>query len=397
MQEMQVSDALRAFWPVFAAGPLFLGLGFWWRFHAAAAMEKSPKPYSWVRQYRTGGFPFLKKWMGSPKLHVWALLCVMAAAGGLFVARLACMGSAGSGEGGSLFAGTGWILPLCMCVMGTGAVYCLLCILFDRLWVSLPAALLFAAAAIRSDGANAMLAVSLLLLLLYLRTERSGFTGELLYLAAILAFAPAVALQPAYLWLLPCFPPVHCRKLLHQLRSRKLSGTGMILFPLLGLALFALCAALGAVLRPLLTGEKPLSEAAALIPALRDLAWEALNCFSFPTLAGAVDLLIDAPLLGFGFWGCCSAWILARKRRNIRGSTALAVLAVQLLLWLLTWRCVPILGLTLTTACVLRDADLGGKRLTALLCPLAGLVWYCFIHLAAWLLPLSAELLERLQ
>ena len=77
---MQLSDALRAFWPVFAAVPLFLILGFWWRFSAARAMEQSPKPYTWVRQYRTGGFPFRRKLMGAPKLRVWILLAVPAVA-----------------------------------------------------------------------------------------------------------------------------------------------------------------------------------------------------------------------------------------------------------------------------------------------------------------------------
>lgn len=396
---MQLSDALRVFWPVFAAAPLFLLLGFWWRFSAAAAMEQSPKPYTWVRQYRTGGFPFLRKTMGSPTLHVWALLCVTAVAGIWYAVRLACIGSATVEDNGSLLAGSGALLPPCLCVLGTGAVYCLLTVLFESLRVSLPASLLFAAAASRSDGANALLAVSLLLLLLYLRTERSGFSAELLYLAAVLLMAPAIALQPAYLWLLPGFPPIHCMKLRHLLRSRKLSGLRLCLFPLLGLMLLALSATLGAVLRPVLAegaARLPLA-AGELIPALRALAWDAINCFSFPTLDGTVDLLLDAPLLGFGLWGCCSAWILARKRRNVRGACALAVLAAQGLLWLITWRCVPILGLTLTTACTLRDAELGKKRLCAVLFPLAGLAWYCFIHFVVWALPLSAELLARLK
>ena len=131
---MQFSDALRAFWPLFAAVPLFLILGFWWRFQAAAAMEQSPKPYTWVRQYRTGGFPFRRKLMGSPKLRVWALLAVLAAAGALWAGRFFSLDASGSGRP----EGLALILPSALCLLGAGAVFCLLSLLFDRRWVSLP-------------------------------------------------------------------------------------------------------------------------------------------------------------------------------------------------------------------------------------------------------------------
>lgn len=392
---MQLSDALRAFWPVFAAVPLFLILGFWWRFSAARAMEQSPKPYTWVRQYRTGGFPFRRKLMGKPKLRVWILLAVPAAAAALCAGRLVSMRASGL----SMPGGIAGMLPTILCVLGTGAVFCLLSLLFDSPWVSVPASVLYAAAALRTNGGVSLLAISLLLLLLYLRADRPGMLPELLYLAAVLALAPAVALEPAFLWLLPCYPPLHWYKLPYQFHSKRLSGGKLLLILAVSLVFWALSVVLAAMLHPFLAkgGFVPWFTGPEIVSALRDLAQAALSCFSFPTLEGTVDLAVDAPLLAYGLWGCCSAWILARKRRNVRGSFALAVLAATALLWLLCWRSVPILGLTLTTACILRDAELGKKRLTAVLFPLAGMAWYCFIHIAAWALPLSAELLERLK
>ena len=392
---MQFSDALRAFWPLFAAVPLFLILGFWWRFQAAAAMEQSPKPYTWVRQYRTGGFPFRRKLMGSPKLRVWALLAVLAAAGALWAGRFFSLDASGSGRP----EGLALILPSALCLLGAGAVFCLLSLLFDRLWVSLPASLLYAAASLRSNGAEALLTVSLLLLLLYLRTDRPGVAAELLYLAAVLALAPAVALRPAFLWLLPCYPPVHWYKLPYQPHGKQLSGRKLLLFLALSLIAWAVAVVLAAMLHPFLAqgGYVPWFTPSEIVYALRELAQEALDGLSLPTVEAAADLGVDAPLLGYGLWGCCSAWVLARRRRNIRGTSVLAVLAASVLLWLLTWRWVPILGLTLTTACILRDADLGGKRLTSVLFPLAGFLWYCFIYFAAWAVPLAGALLDRLK
>ena len=382
---MQLSDALHAFWPVLAAALLFWILGLWWRFYEARAMEQSPKSFEWVKSYRTGGFPFQRKLLGNPKLRVWALLIALSGAAALCSGWLVNAGYASSGMPGSRFAGSDWLRPLGLCVLGGGAVFCLLTLLFESPWVSLPSTLLFAAASVRSDGANAVLALSLLLLLFYLRAGRPGFPAELLYLATLLALAPAIAIRPAMLWLLPCFPAVHWYKLLHQLRGRRFSIPKMALAVAASLAVLALSAALTVMLRSGLSSS-------ALLQLLRD----AVTSFAFPGFSGAADLLVDAPLLGFGFWGCRSAWVLAWKRRDARGYFVLAVLAAQLLLWLATWDGAPILGLTLSCACILRDANLARKRSTALGLPLAGIVWYCFVHIAVWAVPLATALRERL-
>ena len=67
-----------------------------------------------------------------------------------------------------------------------------------------------------------------------------------------------------------------------------------------------------------------------------------------------------------------------------------------LVVWLLTGSYELSLGLTLTTACVLRDADLGKKRTAVVLLTLAAIVWYIGIQIAGWYVPLTAGLLERL-
>ena len=115
-----------------------------------------------------------------------------------------------------------------------------------------------------------------------------------------------------------------------------------------------------------------------------------------PTPGMTVDLMVDAPLFGLGFWGCWSAWTLAKQRRDVRGVTALVVLGVLLALWLVSGRYALTLGLVLTAACILRDADLAKKRVPVILLTLAGICWYIVIQVAAWYVPLIPGLVERL-
>ena len=395
---MNLFDKYLSYWPVIAASLVFILLGLWWRFYAARAMERSPKSIEWVRRYRTGGFPFRRKLMGSPKLHVWALLAVLLAAGVLAWGRLANMGMILSGRSGSLFSDFYGFLRLTLALVGAGAVYCLLNVLFGSPWTALPGALLFAASAARGHEGNSLLALSLLFLLLYLREDKPGFPAELLYLASVLSLSLAVAAQPALLWLAPCYLPVHWYKLDHQLRTRRLPGKKLGLTMAAALVTWIVAAALGSTLHPLLAegAAVPLFSFSRFGPALRTLTRDAIHSFALPALNGVVDLMVDAPLLGFGLWGFCSAWILARKRRDARGYFVLGVLAGVLLVWLITWSFMPTLGLTLSAACILRDANLGRKRIPALTLTLLGVAWYIFIHTAAWALPLSAELQARL-
>ena len=54
---MTLTEKYLAYWPVLAGGVCFLALGLWLWLVGERAMERSPKPLSWVREYRRPGFP----------------------------------------------------------------------------------------------------------------------------------------------------------------------------------------------------------------------------------------------------------------------------------------------------------------------------------------------------
>ena len=401
---MQLFEKYLPYWPVIAASVLFLIMGLWWRLSAARAMELTPKSPDWVKRYRDGGFPFRRERLGSPKLRGWALLLVMILAAVFAAGRLANTGMLFLKRPELFFHSRYGILLLLLCAVGGGSVYCLLNTLFDSAWVALPGALLFSASAARGHGEGCFLALSLLLLLLYLRAERPGFPAELLYLAAVLALSPMIALRSALVWILLCYPLVHWYKLASQRRGNRLSGGALFWSLLTALIVWLLLVLLAALMRRfLMFGFRAgavlvlLKKPERLVQVLNEL-WREIraNLFLRPTPGMTIDLMVDAPLFGFGLWGCVSAWILARKRRNARGVFALVTLAVLFLVWLLTGRYVMTLGLTLTAACILRDADIAEKRSGAVLLTLAGICWYVLIQIAAWYIPLTAGLVERL-
>lgn len=400
---MQLIDRYVSYWPIFAAVLLFFALGLWWRLSAARAMERAPKSPDWVRRYRSGGFPFRRELLGSPKLCWWALLLTLLLGAGFMAAHLINSGMYYSKQPEPiLFSRYGIILTV-TCAVGAGAVYCLLKLLFASDWVGLPGALLFAASASRGFSERSFLAVALLFLLLYLRAEKPGFPSELLYLAAILAAAPILALRPGLVWLLICLPIVHWYKLISQRRARQLSGGALAGSLLAALASWCLLLILAAVLLRFLMIDFHLSALTSIFHTDRFLATLRflLNAiksrlFAAPTRGMTIDLMVDAPLLGMGFWGCCSAWTLAKQRRDARGVFALTVLAALLLAWLLTGVYAVTLGLVLTAACALWDADAAKQRIGVILLTLAGICWYVLIQLAAWQVPLAPGLLEHL-
>ena len=400
---MNIIDTYLPYWPLFASCALFLALGLWWRLAAARAMEGTPKSAAWVRSYRTGGFPFRRELLGSPRLCWWALLLTLVLGAAFAAFRFVNTWSLYTQEPLRLLGGRYSILMILLCALGAGAVFCLLQLLFGSPWTALPGALLFAASPVRSHGIACLLAVSLLLLVLYLRAEKPGFPAELLYLCAVLSLSPLVALRSAMLWVLPCFPLLHWYKLRAHRRARQLSGGKLLAALLAALPVWALSVLLTPILyRFLMLGFGVRTLLGSLTPErylrfCREL-WQIIlsQLLSRPTRGMTICLMLDAPLLGFGLWGCVSAWVSARKRRSVRGVFSLGVLAVLLLVWLLTGTYVLSLGLTLTAACVLHDAELAKKRWIPLSMTLTGVCWCLLLHVAAWYLPLVPGIIERM-
>ena len=399
---MELFEKYLSYWPLLAPALVFLALGLWCRVAAVRAAELAPKPLGWVKRYRGAGFPLRRDLPDKPRLRWWALLLILLLGGGLAAGRLAVSGTVFLRDPGYYFGLHYGQASIILCALGAGAVYCLLITLFDSLWTALLGALLFAASAAAGHSEGCLLAVSLLLLLWYLRAEKPGFPTELLYLAAVLALAPLIALRPALAWLLPCFPAAHWYKLVAQRRRQRLSGGQLALTLAAALLVWAAAALLAGALRwYLMLGFRTdalevLYHPAFLFPALRALAHDLIrDLLLAPTPGMALDLMADAPLFGLGLWGSLSAWRLLRPRRDARGALILAVLAALLAVWLLSRRYALSLGLTLAAACVLREAELGKHRAPVLLLVLAGLAWSLGIQLAACFTRLAPGILER--
>lgn len=391
------------YWPILAATLLFLVLGLWWRLVTARAMERAPKPLGWVLNYRSGGYALPSHLPPQPRLRWWMLLIVLLAGAAFAAGHLANTGMIYLQQPEFFFSSRYGIMYVCLRALGAAAVYCVLTLLFDRSWVSLPGALLCAASAARGQGEGSFLALALLFLLLYLRAKKPGFPAELLYLAAILMLAPIVALRPALCWLVLGLPAAHWYKLDAQRRSGTLSGGKLVWSLLAALLVWVLASLLAALLRRwLMTGFHFGLLLHILQPQRLLRAWQALAreipraLWTAPTRGMTIDLMVDAPLFALGLWGCCSAWIAARKRRSARGGLQLAILGLLLAVWLLTSRYMLSVGLVIAAAAALADADMGKKRVGTLLLTLGGICWYVCIQLAAWYVPLTAGLVERL-
>ncbi len=401
---MQLIDKYLPYWPVISASLLFLVLGLWWRLSAARAMELAPKDPSWVKNYRAGGFPLRRMLPAHPKLRIWALLIVLFIAGAFAFGRLVNLGVLYAQAPFAFLPSRYAVVLIVLYLIGACAVYLLLNLLFDSGWISLPGALLFAVSAGRGHAECCVLALSLLFLLLYLRAEKPGFPAELLYLCAVLCLSAAIASGSALIWLCLFYPPVHWYKLRFQRRERKLKGGVLFLALLAALLIWALCFAGAALLLRFqwfgfrLSALTSLAKPQNLLRTVTAFLGEIRrNLFHAPTLGMTVDLLVDAPLFGLGFWGFFAAWRLAKQRRDPRGVFVLLVTAALLVVWLLTGFYALSLALTLTAACALREADLGKKRWAAVVLTAAAALWSVGIQIAAWYLPLTEGLVERLR
>ena len=74
------------YWPVFVGSLLFGTLGLWFCRAALNASELTPKPLDWVRNYRSGGYPFSKDRLGSLRLQPAFMVLLFASLGFAFYA-----------------------------------------------------------------------------------------------------------------------------------------------------------------------------------------------------------------------------------------------------------------------------------------------------------------------
>lgn len=400
---MRIFENYGSYWPVLVPAVCFLLLGLWLWLVSERAMEAAPKQLRWISEYRRPGFPFRAERMPFPPLRwpaVVAVALIAAAWQGLILLN----------TGFAIFHSWTalnptrytWMLML-VAALGTAAVYALLQLLYESGFSAFLGALLFAISPTDSQGPTCLLAIALLLAVLYLRAEKPGFPAELRYLGAILALCLGLSVCAPMVWLIPALIAVHLYKLIWQLRNNRIGVGPAALSLAAALVCWIVCLYGASVVRLfILTGgsvsalRKLISAApsGAVFRSLRRAV--GIEMTVTPGLGRLVDPLIDAPLSALGVWGAVSAAGMACKRRNPRAVLVLIVAALLGLVWLLSARWLLPLGLALTLGAMLRNAELGNKRVLAVIPVAIGALYDIWILLATWGLPLNAELTRRL-
>ena len=400
---MRIFENYGSYWPVLVPAVCFLLLGLWLWLVSERAMEAAPKQLRWISEYRRPGFPFRAERMPFPPLRwpaVVAVALIAAAWQGLILLN----------TGFAIFHSWTalnptrytWMLML-VAALGTAAVYVLLQLLYESGFSAFLGALLFAISPTDSQGPTCLLAIALLLAVLYLRAEKPGFPAELRYLGAILALCVGLSVCAPMVWLIPALIAVHLYKLIWQLRNNRIGVGPAALSLAAALVCWIVCLYGASVVRLfILTGgsvsalRKLISAApsGAVFRSLRRAV--GIEMTVTPGLGRLVDPLIDAPLSALGVWGAVSAAGMACKRRNPRAVLVLIVAALLGLVWLLSARWLLPLGLALTLGAMLRNAELGNKRVLAVIPVAIGALYDIWILLATWGLPLNAELTRRL-
>ena len=396
-------DLYLSYWPILAASAVFFLLGLWLYVSGERAMERSAKALGWVADYRRPGFPFRRERLPFRKLRWTALICVILAAVAFqFFMRVNTW----------RIITQRWMIPtisaydlsiFALAGLGAAAVYLCVHLLYESGFAAFWASLLFALSPAASRGPVSLIAVSLFLLLLYLRTDKPGFPGELLYFGAVAVFCAALCVCLPAVWLLPVLAAVHLYKLFWNVRNNRLGLVKTLALVLIALLCWALCLFAAVISRFFVlcgfsTEFLRLTLTADRIPMLLEwfLAQIGNEFARLPRPGMLVAPLLDAPLLGLGLWGCVSAIGMLVKRRSVRGFAALASAAALILVWLVSARCLLPLAFALTLGALLKNADLGGRRtLASVFCGL-GVCYDLLILCAAWLLPLKGELLSRL-
>ena len=400
---MRIFENYGSYWPVLVPAVCFLLLGLWLWLVSERAMEAAPKQLRWISEYRRPGFPFRAERMPFPPLRwpaVVAVALIAAAWQGLILLNTGfAILHSWTALNPTRYT---WMLMV-VAALGTAAVYVLLQLLYESGFSAFLGALLFAISPTDSQGPTCLLAIALLLAVLYLRAEKPGFPAELRYLGAILALCLGLSVCAPMVWLIPALIAVHLYKLIWQLRNNRIGVGPAALSLAAALVCWIVCLYGASVVRLfILTGgsvsalRKLISAApsGAVFRSLRRAV--GIEMTVTPGLGRLVNPLIDAPLSALGVWGAVSAAGMACKRRNPRAVLVLIVAALLGLVWLLSARWLLPLGLALTLGAMLRNAELGNKRVLAVIPVAIGALYDIWILLATWGLPLNAELTRRL-
>ena len=400
---MRIFENYGSYWPVLVPAVCFLLLGLWLWLVSERAMEAAPKQLRWISEYRRPGFPFRTERMPFPPLRwpaVVAVALIAAAWQGLILLNTGfAILHSWTALNPTRYT---WMLMV-VAALGTAAVYVLLQLLYESGFSAFLGALLFAISPTDSQGPTCLLAIALLLAVLYLRAEKPGFPAELRYLGAILALCLGLSVCAPMVWLIPALIAVHLYKLIWQLRNNRIGVGPAALSLAAALVCWIVCLYGASVVRLfILTGgsvsalRKLISAApsGAVFRSLRRAV--GIEMTVTPGLGRLVNPLIDAPLSALGAWGAVSAAGMVCKRRNPRAVLVLIVAALLGLVWLLSARWLLPLGLALTLGAMLRNAELGNKRVLAVIPVAIGALYDIWILLATWGLPLNAELTRRL-
>ena len=392
-----------AYWPVLAGTLLFLILGLWMYLRTESAMERSTKPVSWVGDYRKPGFPFRTERLPWTR-PCWLIPVLLALAAGVLVYLLRYNAGMIIFHRWLSYTGRTYnLLSALIAAAGAFAVYVLLLVLFQSSFSALMGTLLFLVCPIHGHNTVSFLAVSALFLVLYLRSEGVGFRVELLYLCACLFFALAAAVSPELLWLAPALAVLHWYKLSWNLRHNLMGFGKLSLFlavGLIGWLLFGIIAALSA---RFMHNYFSFAHFTELLTPLRiryacSELWASAKEQIFQPLMRnrLLEPMLDAPLLGLGFWGLFSVGGMSIKRRRVQGWFVLGMTAILGLIWLLSGCYTLTLPLTLAVGALAKNAELGEKRGALLIVVLLGVLFSIGIAVGAWALPLISPLAWRL-
>ena len=389
---MDMIERYLPYWPVLAAAVCFFALGMVLFFRGELAMERSPKPLSWVPAYRC------KEALGdhSPRGGLLPLIAVV-----LFSLLVAVGYRVLKGGLDALSPDLRSLGAVLIACLGAAAAYLTLRLLFGSVLVSLCGSLLFSASFLGSHTALCLLTAALFLTLLYLRQQEKRWFAELLYGVILVLFALAVAVTPKCVWLLPAPIALHWVKNTRWLRGG-MQGVGRFIGDLaLSLLWWAIAVAAFVLLRtPLLRGEAAFSDALSVEGFLRnaEIAWAdlLLRLFVRLKISRLLFPILDAPMAVLGLFGAVSALRMAVRRRDVRGSFALAALGCFALVWIINNGYAMTLGFLLTAGCLLYNCVRGRRIALAITFTALGVLYQIALHWAAWYLPLYEPIVQKL-